>query len=62
MQRVFLPPHKLPDDYAVFLDECSPQERSVHNMAIKFLGSSYFMEKSHGYLAWKEKKVEKKKG
>jgi hypothetical protein len=61
MQRVFLPPHHLPDDYEVFLAACSPEEKNVHTMAIKILGSSYFMEKSHGYISWKEKQSQQKK-
>jgi len=55
MQREQLPPHPLPADSQAFLDACSPQERNVHMMAIRILGSSYFMDKSHGYRSWKEK-------
>ena len=61
MQRVFLPPHPFPADYEVFLAACSPEERKVHSMAIKTLCSSYFMEKSHGYISWKEKQTQQKK-
>ena len=61
MQRIPLPPHPLPVDSAVFLASCSPEERNVHMMAIKGLGSSYFMEKSHGYRSWKEKQTQQKK-
>ena len=61
MQRVFLPPHRLPADYEAFLAACSPEERTVHNMAIKSLGSSYFMGKCHGYISWKEKQSQQKK-
>ena len=55
MKRVILPPHPLPADAETFLAECSAEERAVHIMAIKTLGSSYFMDKSHGYISWKEK-------
>jgi hypothetical protein len=61
MKRVYLPPHKIPEDAEEFLADCTPEERAVHNMAIKSLGSSYFMEKSHGYRLWKEKQKQLKK-
>jgi hypothetical protein len=54
MQRQVLPPHPVPSDSEEFLAWCSPQEKAVHLMAIQGLGSSYFMEKSHGYQAWKK--------
>ena len=55
MKRTILPPHPLPADSEAFLAACSMEERAVHMMAIKSLGSSYFMGKSHGYISWKEK-------
>jgi hypothetical protein len=48
-----LPPHKLPADADAYLKAVSPEERALIQLAIERLGSSYFMEKSHGYLAWK---------
>jgi len=53
MQRQILPPHGNPADSEAYLAACSPQERALVELAIEQLGSSYFMEKSHGYLAWK---------
>ena len=61
IMRVILPPHPLPNDSEAFLSTCSPEERAVHIMAIKELGSSYFMEKSHGYRSWKAKQSQEKK-
>ena len=61
MKRVYLPPHPVPADSKAFLADSSPEERSVHTIAIKTLGSSYFMEKSHGYRLWKEKQNQLKK-
>ena len=55
MQRQILPPHPLPADSAAYLAACSEQERALVKLAIERLGSSYFMEKSHGYRAWKAK-------
>ncbi len=54
-KRQILPPHQPPADTAEYLAACSPEERLVVKLAIERLGSSYFMEKSHGYLAWKAK-------
>jgi hypothetical protein len=57
MKRVYLAPNQLPKDHKAFLAACSPEERIVHQMAIKTLASSYFMEKSHGYISWKTKQA-----
>jgi len=54
MQRQTLPPHSPPADSEEYLAACSLQERQLVKLAIEQLGSSYFMEKSHGYLAWKK--------
>jgi len=54
MQRQILPPHTPPADADAYLASCSLQERQLVKLAIEQLGSSYFMEKSHGYLAWKK--------
>jgi hypothetical protein len=54
--RKLLAPHPLPPDSDKFLAWCSPAERAVHLLAIQQLASSYFMEKSHGYKAWKNSK------
>jgi hypothetical protein len=52
--RQVLPPHTNPSDAELYLAACTKQERDLVTLAIKELGSSYFMEKSHGYKAWKE--------
>ena len=54
-KRQILPPHQPPADAAEYLAAVSEDERKLVTLAIKELGSSYFMEKSHGYLAWKAK-------
>jgi hypothetical protein len=54
-KRHILPPHKPPADAEEYLAACSLEERRLVQLAIEKLGSSYFMEKSHGYLAWKSK-------
>jgi hypothetical protein len=52
--RQVLPPHTNPSDAELYLASCTKQERDLVTLAIKELGSSYFMEKSHGYKAWKD--------
>jgi len=52
-KRQILPPHKLPADSDLYLASVSEEERALVKLAIERLGSSYFMEKSHGYKAWK---------
>jgi hypothetical protein len=54
-KRQHLPAHKPPADAAAYLAAASDEERRLVTLAIERLGSSYFMEKSHGYLAWKAK-------
>jgi hypothetical protein len=58
-KRQILPPHIPPADAEKYLAACSPEERRLVELAIERLGSSYFMEKSHGYLAWKAKQTKK---
>jgi len=55
MKRQILNPHTPPPDYKEFLKSLTPSERALHELAQKHvgLGSSYFMEKSHGYREWK---------
>jgi hypothetical protein len=54
--RQILPPHPLPPDAKEYLAACDESEKRLIQLAIQRLGSSYFMEKSHGYNAWKAKK------
>ena len=60
-KRQILPPHKFPADSEAYLTSCSEVERKLVKLAVERLGSSYFMEKSHGYLAWKAKQGSNKK-
>ncbi len=60
-RRQILPPHALPADSKAYLAACSPEEKALVTLAIERLGSSYFMEKSHGYMAWKAKQGSSKK-
>jgi len=44
--------HETPDAVKPYLAQMTPKERELHELAIKLLGSSYFIEYSHGYLNW----------
>jgi hypothetical protein len=57
--RQVLPPHQFPSDSDEYLAAVSEEERTLVKLAVERLGSSYFMEKSHGYLAWKAKNTKK---
>lgn len=47
------PPHTVPSEAIPYIESLSPDELKLYEMAVKILGSSYFVEKSHGYLKWK---------
>ncbi len=48
------PPHKRPADAAEFLASLDETNRQLHELAQEKLGSSYFMDRCHGYKAWKK--------
>ena len=53
--QTYVPPksNPKPDDYAIFLASLSEQEKELHSMAEGLLGSSYFVQWTHGYMKWK---------
>lgn len=63
MKRQMLDAHRLPADAEAFLASLPPMERKLHEIAATEagLGSSYFMEKSHGYKVWKATVKEQQK-
>jgi hypothetical protein len=48
--------HPLPKDAAEFLATLNGPEREVQQLAADMLKSSYFMEKTHAYRKWYQKK------
>ena len=46
------PQHVVPDEVKPYIEQLSEKELELHNLAIKELGSSYFVEFSRGYLEW----------
>lgn len=53
-QISFQPPHPLNKKETQFFKSLKPKEKELHELAIKMLGSSYFMGKTHGYTAWEK--------
>jgi hypothetical protein len=53
--EVYTPPAKpvKPADYDEFLKSLTPVEKRLHELAEVKLGSSYFVQWSHGYVSWK---------
>ena len=47
------PPHAVPAVAEPYVAAMSAKERALHDLAVELLGSSYFVEYSHGYRAWK---------
>ena len=49
----------LPNDFAEFYEELTPQEKQLHQLATEKLGSSYFVQWTHMYTKWSKAKAEK---
>ncbi len=45
-------PHALNDNERKYIDAMTPGQRQLHELAVKMLGSSYFVGKTHGYTKW----------
>ena len=48
------PAHRIPEEAAKFLGTLGEKERLLHQLAIELLGSSYFVETCHAFMAWKK--------
>jgi hypothetical protein len=48
-----LPPHPIPPEAAAYVASFTPAQRDLHELAVKMLGSSYFVERTHGFAKWK---------
>lgn len=46
------PPHQLNEKEQQYIQSMTPQQRELHELATKMLGSSYFVGKTHGFTAW----------
>jgi hypothetical protein len=47
-----LPPHVPTPEAQKYIDSMTPDQKALHEMAIVGLGSSYFVERTKGYLDW----------
>ena len=45
-------PHAIPAEAAAYVAAMSPKDKELHELAQQLLGSSYFVEWSHGYKKW----------
>ena len=52
LARAELPPHPVPAAAAPYIAAMTPAQKELHELAIKMLGSSYFVERTHGYRKW----------
>lgn len=50
--REELPPHTIGPAGEAYLASLGPTGRELHELAIKMLGSSYFVERTHGFRKW----------
>jgi hypothetical protein len=46
------PEHPISPEGKKFLDSLTQEQRNLQILAQKMLGSSYFIEKTHGFKAW----------
>jgi hypothetical protein len=54
-----LPPHPITAEAAEYINQMTPVQKELHMLAQEKLGSSYFVERTKGFLDWKAKqKVE----
>lgn len=55
MDKTEQPPHPITLEAAEYLRSLTPAQIELHEMATKLLGSSYFVERTKGFLEWKVK-------
>ena len=48
-KREELPPHPLTEEETAYVAALSPERKELHELAVKMLGSSYFVERTHGF-------------
>ena len=48
--------HEISEEGKEFIASLTPEEKELHALARKMLGSSYFVEKTPQFLIWKTKK------
>ena len=46
------PPHVLNEKERQYVESMNQEEKQLHELAVKMLGSSYFVGKTHGFTKW----------
>jgi hypothetical protein len=56
-----LPPHtplpEIANDVNEYLQSLDERHKRLHEIAVKTLASSYFVERTHGFTNWKKKRA-----
>ena len=50
-----LPPHPITAEAAEYIEQMTEAQKELHVLAQEKLGSSYFVERTKGFLEWKAK-------
>jgi hypothetical protein len=50
-----LPPHPIVAEAAEYIEQMTPAQKELHVLAQQKLGSSYFVERTKGFVEWKAK-------
>jgi hypothetical protein len=45
-------PHSLNEKEVLYIQSMTSQEKQLHELATKMLGTSYFVGKTHGFTKW----------
>ena len=45
--------HPITSEAQKYLESMTKEQLELHRLAVQMLGSSYFIERTRGYLAWK---------
>lgn len=56
-----LPPHSVSKEGEVYLATRTVEQLELHELAVKMLGSSYFVERTHGFRKWAAAAAKKEK-
>lgn len=51
-RREELPPHPMTGAAAEYIASLTPAQRALHELAVEKLGSSYFVDRTHGFRKW----------
>lgn len=51
-----LPPHKLTPEAVKYIESMTPEQRKLHELAVRMLGSSYFVERTRGFEQYEKER------